>query len=321
MIKVTIVIPCYNAQYHIETAIRQCVAQTFNNLEVIIVNDGSTDESLCLIQNIAPNYPHVKYYSTPNQGASLARKYGLERANGEFIFFMDADDELKPTAIESLAIKQAQGNYDIVVGQHEILVNGKLRNGHVYSANGAEAVQNAKDFLLGRFPIYLWGQLYRKSLVENIKFYNYQVSEDILINTQLILLDDVRIATAEEIVYVYKIRKDSLSQSISDIKTEQANLAHEESMRLIESKIDPNLISAELCFNHIRHLYALLVLGSPASSKLRKKILDNYRGNLGDVIPLLPKRKQLVLSCFLIAPDLTQKILLKLLNRLYKLKK
>lgn len=321
MIKVTIVIPCYNAQRHIEDAIRKCVTQTFSNLEVIIVNDGSTDESLCLIQNIAANYPHVKYYSTPNQGSSLARKHGVERATGEFIFFMDADDELKPTAIESLAIKQAQGNYDIVVGQHQILVNGKLRNGHTYSANGTETVQNIKDFLMGRFPIYLWGQLYRKSLVENIKFYNYQVSEDILINTQLLLLDDVHIATAEEVIYVYKIRKDSLSQSISDAKTEQANLAHEESMRLIESKINPILVSAELCYNNIRHLYALLVLGSPASFRLRKKILDNYRGNIRDVIPILPKRKQFVLSCFLIAPHLTQKILLKLLNRLHKLKK
>lgn len=97
--KVSIIIPVYNLENYIEKTIRSLQALTYNNLEIVIVDDGSTDSSLSIIQKIASEDSRIIFVSQSNGGAAKARNTGLTLATGEFITFVDGDDMLSPNAI------------------------------------------------------------------------------------------------------------------------------------------------------------------------------------------------------------------------------
>lgn len=92
--------PCYNAHQWISEAIESCLAQTYEPIEIIIINDGSTDGSLDIIQSFANKYPlQIKFKTTENRGASAARNHGYALAKGKYIKFLDADDIILPDTV------------------------------------------------------------------------------------------------------------------------------------------------------------------------------------------------------------------------------
>lgn len=97
---VTVVMPCYNNGKYVAKAIESVQKQTYTNWELIIVNDGSTDDSEKTINSYAKDDDRIHYISQENQGVSIARNAGAKAANGEFICFLDADDWLAPNALE-----------------------------------------------------------------------------------------------------------------------------------------------------------------------------------------------------------------------------
>ncbi|SON55557.1 putative glycosyltransferase EpsH [Hartmannibacter diazotrophicus] len=97
---VSVVIPIYNGEKFIKETIECALNQTHKNLEILVVDDGSTDSSRQICQNLSREYPRVKVFQKDNGGVASARNYGIERANGEFIAFLDADDLWHPTKIE-----------------------------------------------------------------------------------------------------------------------------------------------------------------------------------------------------------------------------
>ena len=97
--KVSIIIPCYNHGRYLEEAVNSCLAQTYDNIEIIVVNDGSTDEyTTTLLQNY--HRPKTKVITTVNQGLAATRNTGIQHAAGEYILPLDADDKIAPAYIE-----------------------------------------------------------------------------------------------------------------------------------------------------------------------------------------------------------------------------
>lgn len=111
---VSIIVPCYNASYYVKDVLESIQNQTYQNLECIIINDGSTDDTLDIINDFTDQRFHI--YNQENKGLSDTRNFGLEKATGDFIFFCDSDDILPPKAIESLLSKYT-GKEDIIVGK------------------------------------------------------------------------------------------------------------------------------------------------------------------------------------------------------------
>jgi len=97
---VSVVIPCYNSEEHVEECIEQVYSQTYPQIEVIAVNDGSTDDTLPILRSLKQKYSDLTLLNGSNEGAPRARNRGLEKAQGKYIQFLDADDLLKPTKIE-----------------------------------------------------------------------------------------------------------------------------------------------------------------------------------------------------------------------------
>ena len=90
--KVSVVIPVYNTEAYVEQTLRSIMGQTLRDIELIVINDGSTDGSLSALELIATGEGRIRLYTQPNKGLSETRNAGIDRARGEFIYFMDSDD-------------------------------------------------------------------------------------------------------------------------------------------------------------------------------------------------------------------------------------
>jgi glycosyltransferase involved in cell wall biosynthesis len=121
----SIVIPLYNKEKYIRKTLNSVLAQTYIGFEVIVVDDGSTDGSAVRVKSI--NDSRIRYFYKENGGVSSARNYGIWKANGEWIYFLDADDVMFPNALEKLynALISYKGHLDIISGSYRIIGKGK----------------------------------------------------------------------------------------------------------------------------------------------------------------------------------------------------
>ena len=110
---VSIIIPVYNLEKYIQFNIDNMLSQTYENLEVIYVDDGSVDSSAQIIKSAAEKDSRIKYYYKENGGVSSARNFGIEKANGEYIMFVDGDDIINKHAVELYYGSIIKANADI----------------------------------------------------------------------------------------------------------------------------------------------------------------------------------------------------------------
>ena len=113
---ISIIIPCYNGEHFIENAIHSCIQETYQNVEIIVIDDGSKDTSKKVIEGLSHQLSQIKPIFQENKGVCAARNAGLEIAKGDFFIFLDADDILLPNSIFHLVELQKEKNTDVVVG-------------------------------------------------------------------------------------------------------------------------------------------------------------------------------------------------------------
>ncbi|WP_338767961.1 glycosyltransferase family 2 protein [Bernardetia sp. ABR2-2B] len=123
---ISIIIPCYNGEEFVENAIHSCLQETYKNVEVILIDDGSKDNSKKIIENLSKQFSQIKPIFQENKGVCTARNAGLEIAKGDFFIFLDADDTLLPNSILHLVEKQNEKNTDIVVGLTTLNTKGEI---------------------------------------------------------------------------------------------------------------------------------------------------------------------------------------------------
>ena len=114
-IKVSVVIPVYNTEKYVREAVESIMNQTLRELEIIIINDGSTDNSLQVVEELAAADSRIQVYSQTNQGLSMARNAGITHAHGRYIYFMDSDDLLEKDAMELCYNKCEEKELDKIV--------------------------------------------------------------------------------------------------------------------------------------------------------------------------------------------------------------
>lgn len=111
--KVSVIIPVYNTEKYVKESVESIMQQTLQNIEIIIINDGSTDNSLSVVNLLAQQDRRITVYSQSNQGLSIARNTGLEKVKGEFIYFMDSDDLLTNDALKTCLTRMCcKSNWD-----------------------------------------------------------------------------------------------------------------------------------------------------------------------------------------------------------------
>jgi len=119
--KVSVIIPVYNTADYVEQAVECILNQTLRDIEILIVDDGSTDNSLNILKKVRSNDPRVKLITQPNQGQSIARNNALKEASGKYLYFMDSDDTLDHDALELCFLKCEKFDLDFVFFDADII--------------------------------------------------------------------------------------------------------------------------------------------------------------------------------------------------------
>ena len=169
MVKISVIIPVYNAAEFLSEALDSVLNQTLEDIEVIAVNDGSKDNSLDILRNYAEKDSRLIIIDQENSGPSAARNNALSNAQGEYVFFFDADDMLNIEAFEKLYKKASETDADLVIGKYDIF------NGVIYSpVNNLNSLVKKdridkydKDIL---WTFSLWNKLFRRSVIEENHF-------------------------------------------------------------------------------------------------------------------------------------------------------
>lgn len=144
--KVSIIVPIYNCEKYLNKCLESLYKQTYSNIEIILVNDGSTDESEKICMNYEQKNNKFKYYLKPNSGAADTRNYGLKVATGDYILFVDSDDYIDNNYVEIIYSKLIKNKADIVVtGLTEVSEDGNLIKRILYSEY--DKIIFLKDFL------------------------------------------------------------------------------------------------------------------------------------------------------------------------------
>lgn len=214
----SVIMPVYNVQEYLHKAIESVLNQSFTNFELIIVDDGSTDNSKNIIQKFLKNDKRITYFFQENMGLSEARNTGIRLSKGEFIFFMDSDDEISTETLsrvsETISYHQPSiimFNYKIIEGNKLICVP-RLKAGF-YSSNYI-----FMGILRRKLENYAWQfVVHRSYFKENLFFKKGVYYEDIDWTPRLLSKAD-KIYYIQEPLYSYRMRSGSITHTLNEKK-------------------------------------------------------------------------------------------------------
>lgn len=218
MIKISIVTPVYNVEKCISKTINSIIAQTYNNFELILVDDGSLDKSIEIAENLLKNSEvNYKIITQKNSGVSCARNRGVEESSGEYIYFLDSDDYIDKDFLKEIVEKIDQTSADIVFSgysevdaKNNILVYNKTKwiDGSIDGIEAAER-QLTDDIVIG-----MRNTVYRASIIKdnNIKFdIRRKYGEDMVFMIKVLLNSD-KVCSVDKVLAYYVIWESAVTQ-------------------------------------------------------------------------------------------------------------
>lgn len=212
---VSIIVPIYNVEKYLEECIESIISQTYKNIEIILVNDGSTDGSKKIVDEYASKYKFIKVIHKKNGGLSDARNCGIKNSNGEYICFVDSDDIVTNDYIETMYYNIKNYNTCIAAcGMCNFYEDGKKQEICFKNIKQLYVGEDAHKYLniMGYFNVSSCNKLYKKELFDNIEFPVGKKSEDWYIMYKL--LDYAgSIYYSSDVKYLYRQRTGSITKS------------------------------------------------------------------------------------------------------------
>lgn len=217
MSKVSIIMPIYNVAEQLEKAIQCALDQTYKNIDIILVNDGSTDESGEICDRFRLKDPRIIVVHQKNAGSGFARNAGLDKATGEYIYFADPDDYFEANLVEETVAKAEETNANMVVfGYFDEVIDkeGKVtKTEKIPKLNGLLTKENFRNNFRKHYalsPYALWNKLYKYEFLKqhNCRFTNQKVGQDALFN-QLVGFDMETVFYYPKAYYHYVFREGS----------------------------------------------------------------------------------------------------------------
>lgn len=257
MDKVSIVIAAYNIQDYIGRCLDSVINQTYKNIDIIVVNDGSTDKTLSIINSYANNDDRLKIIDQKNMGLLASRKVGFNHATGEYILFIDGDDWLELNAIEIMYNSIKKDNYDIVQCKYFIKGDsGRVLKDIDKNLGVIEADTLIKKLLLSQINHNIWTKLIKMDYIKdnNIHFMEEITYGEDLAFTFELFMRKPKILIIENCLYNYFQRSDSLTKVISTKVLEINNVLRHIKDELINNQLYSNYIE-EFEYFVYRHAY------------------------------------------------------------------
>ena len=213
---ISVIVPVYNTQKYLNRCLGSIVQNTYSNIEVICINDGSTDESQSILEKWAENDRRVRVFTTPNSGLSSARNTGMKYAKGKLVGFIDSDDWVHPQYFELLLRGFTDYNVDISVCERIVTETFLLEENDIMDATFQ--LINAETFTRNKYvKTYAWGRLYKRELLT--KFNTKLTIEDRPFNFEIIHKNpSTLIGYTKSVGYYYFVREDSLIHKVTNDK-------------------------------------------------------------------------------------------------------
>ena len=302
--EISFILPVYNVAPYLEQCLKSLIMQSVNK-EIIIVNDGSTDESLAIAEHYAQRYTYIKIINQINSGVSAARNCGLKNACGKHILFVDPDDYLCEDVIGQLCRFCSANSLDML--QFRFIDFYEQRGEFVPRPMQqllvrAEQIYTAEDYFCKirrqrNFDAMVWLRIYNRDFVlrNDLLFAEKLVFEDILYTLQSLTIEpSARISEVDRAFYVYRRREHSIMSSYS--KTEYINASFLIHKKMLEY-VSAHSFSQSLQLTIYKYIYGYIIRIISASKDLPKNelatiyklltsdILKNtlrYRANLKD---------------------------------------
>lgn len=239
---VSIIIPVYNVEQYLLQCVESVLAQTYRNVEIILVDDGSTDSSASLCDKLAEKDKRIKVIHKVNSGLSDARNIGTAVCNGEWIFYLDSDDYLEKSAIDALMEIQLMYNADIVIGNYYYTYSD--RESIAQKEDGRIKVYNCSDavdlLMQGVIQTFAWGKLIRADIAKRHLFPVGKLFEDHFWTHLIFQKCNIIVYTSKPVIH-YRQRDKSISYTFNmerlDIITgwkERINFLQNEYPNLLE---------------------------------------------------------------------------------------
>lgn len=269
MIKVSIIVCCYNIAEYIEKCLQSICNQTLKDIEIIVVDDNSTDNTIEIVKRYVSKYSNVKYLSAEKKGVSAARNQALRIAQGEYVGFVDGDDYIDKTMYEKMYNAAIINNSDIV-GCDALAVYPHKK---VYIPSKMYDGQSIDDLLINGY-VAVWNKIYKRDILENIEF-----NEELSFCENVLFLFDIcltlpKVTAVNEILYYYTQRSGSLTYSYDEklyhlIDSMDCIVDHYKNAKLFDKYYQ------EIEYTYVRYLYATFIKRL-SKTRNKKKFDEGY---------------------------------------------
>lgn len=214
----SIIVPVYNGENYIKQCVDEILNQNFSNFELLVINDGSSDNTQCVLEEHFGNNDNVRLIETSNQGVSSARNEGIKLAMGKYVLFLDSDDKLVEDSLSLLYGYLQKSSIDVLVFGFSVFGDRSRKNDTAVlekfsfrpeKGKVIEAILSTKENIFG----YIWRAVYSTQLLKENKIYfenHLKISEDYLFLLQTIMASKELSISSEEL-YEYHLGESSMS--------------------------------------------------------------------------------------------------------------
>lgn len=293
--KVSVVIPLYNAEAYIEDCLQSVLAQTLQDIEVLVVDDKGTDHSVQRVQQLAANHPRghqIRLIEMPqNSRAGMARNAGIEQAQGDYIAFVDSDDRIAPDMLERLyQLAEANGSDVSMCDALKVFPDGtSLVMKHPNLSYG-RIDEKTRCSLLTAYTTAMWTMLCRRSFLnDNAIRFSREKYEDSYFVPQVFLFAKI-LSYEQAPLYHYIVREASICTTIDDTKYQQKVELFDKLFLLLKEKSVYESYREELEFVYIKKGYLTPLFNYVLNSTSPKKAtISSIRRHAEEQLPLMRK--------------------------------
>lgn len=322
MKKVSVIIPVYNGENFIIKCIESILNQTYNNIEIIIVNDGSIDNTQNVCEEISKKNDNVILINKHNEGPGAARMTGIKKAIGEYISFIDSDDYIGKEFYEKLIGALEENDADIVecgynlVDENMNLISEHKMQPELICGNSECTKHYIKNI---NTTNYLVNKIYRKKLFENIEFPKLYAGEDACVLLQ-VFEKAQNVAVIPDAMYYYVQTKESLCRKPYNLKRNDSVLAGKFMHEYCKKKCPENsdYYSLYIC-SYAAQCYSNLKYSDIDSKKENMDYMKNtfkeYYNKNNSKISEVSKFRRGIIKMFNISPEVTSYIYKKVLKK------
>ena len=295
MDKISIIVPVYNAQKYLKKCIDSIINQTYKNIEILLINDGSKDKSLKICKEYEKKDSRIIVIDKQNKGVSNTRNVGIKKSTGDYIVFIDSDDCFELDAIETM--------YNIIKDKDLDMVRFNYQINGIPQTSYTNVEDFEKNILNGNIPAYVWIFIFKNKFIKNILFKeDISMMEDTTFIVEL-LEKKPKLLLSDKVTYNYYLSENSLSRgkenyekNIKDIlkvnkyineilkhndlkiiaNTKHVQLINEYLLKMHRDGFDINEISD--CYNNLlNNKYYIKIFNDLNKSYLEKRDINIYK--------------------------------------------